>query len=115
MLTNHILRSFLAPHPRQDWLEDRVALAVAAHVVLPLIPPTTACHPHHHTLGMESIGRLRSINGLTPTLYPEPHLKLTDHVNAHSLPTCKASTRLTSHLLKRAIEDRIDVITAYMI
>ena len=29
-------------HPRQDWLEDRVALAVAAHVVLPLIPPTTA-------------------------------------------------------------------------
>ena len=30
-------------HPRQDWLEDRVALAVAAHVVLPLIPPTTAC------------------------------------------------------------------------
>lgn len=102
-------------HPRQDWLEDRVALAVAAHVVLPLIPPTTAKACQYSCRDPTLTITRWPWNRLTPTLYPEPHLKLPDHVHAHSLPTCKASTRLTLHLLKRAIEDRIDVITAYMI
>ena len=72
-------------HPRQDWLEDRVALAVAAHVVLPLIPPTTACQYSCReptlTCGARKERRICLVS--IEALKPHP----SDRINDISLPT----------------------------